>query len=40
MSHSSIEISAQWHKAPVLCIRAQLGRPSFARMDKPEAYPT
>src|ERR1035441_9082094 len=29
-----------WHKAPALCIRAKLGRPSFARMDKPEAYPT
>src|ERR1019366_423690 len=29
-----------WHKAPALCIRAQLGRPSYARMDKPEAYPT
>src|ERR1035441_9342761 len=29
-----------WHKAPALCIRAQLGRPSCARMDKPEAYPT
>ena len=29
-----------WHQAPALCIRAQLGRPSFARMDKPEANPT
>src|ERR1035437_4481042 len=29
-----------WHKAPALCIRSQLGRPSCARMDKPEAYPT
>src|ERR1039457_3870201 len=30
----------KWHKAPALCIRAELGRPSSARMDKPEAYPT
>src|SRR5271157_3891060 len=29
-----------WHKAPALCIRAQLGRPSCARMHKPEAYAT
>jgi hypothetical protein len=29
-----------WHKAPALCIRAKLGRPCFARLDKPEAYPT
>ena len=40
MSNRLIEISAQWHKATALCIRAQLGRPSSARMDKPEAYPT
>ena len=30
----------EWHKAPASCIRARLGRPSFARMDKPKAYPT
>src|ERR1035441_10099307 len=33
-------VKQQWHKAPALCIRAQLGRPSCARMDKPESYPT
>src|ERR1035437_2807531 len=66
-------VRKEWHKAPALCIRAQLGRPScariwslaisrglrrmggacfslpsersspspsYARMDKPEAYPT
>ena len=30
----------EWHKAPALCIRAKLGRPSFARVHTPTAYPT
>ena len=30
----------RWHMAPALCIRAQLERPSCARMHKPEAYAT